>query len=602
MKETAAAKRPATREQRLLADQVRLLYSNLPGGLFAGLFNAVVLSLVQMEAIASPIVAAWLGTITALTVVRYLITRSYLRRQVDAQDAKRWLWSFGVGTALSGLVWGSGAVLLFPADLPHQIFLVFVLAGMTAGAVVSFSAVVGIALAFLVPVLVPITVRLFAEGGDIHLAMAMMSTLFMAMMVVTTQRMYQTTLASLRLRFANEDLVATLAGEKEATERLNAELTREIQERVRVEEGLRQGEHRIRAVVDNVLDGIITINDLGIVESMNRAAERIFGYGAREIVGQHFKMLMPEAERDEYDDYLKRHIGIANKGRMIGFGLEIAGQRKDGTVFPMELGMSEMWHERGRLFIGIVRDITERKRAERMKSDFLSVVSHELRTPLTSVLGSLELLGEGVAGDLSERGRSLLGMARSNIERLVRLIGDILDMDDIHSGKMRLECRRVELATLAERAVESSHAYAAGLGVRLRIERRHPNLYVYADEQRMLQVLHHLLSNAVKFSPPLGLVQVTVERVRGGVHVSVVDQGPGIPVEVRPRLFQAFAPTDSRRPHPRSGVGLGLSIAKAIIDKHGGRIGFEPGEAGARFYFELPEWQDEQSITARQGR
>lgn len=602
MKETAAAKRPATREQRLLADQVRLLYSNLPGGLFAGLFNAVVLSLVQMEAIASPIVAAWLGTIAALTVVRYLITRSYLRRQVDAQDAKRWLWSFGVGTALSGLVWGSGAVLLFPADLPHQIFLVFVLAGMTAGAVVSFSAVVGIALAFLVPVLVPITVRLFAEGGDIHLAMAMMSTLFMAMMVVTTQRMYQTTLASLRLRFANEDLVATLAGEKEATERLNAELTREIQERVRVEEGLRQGEHRIRAVVDNVLDGIITINDLGIVESMNRAAERIFGYGAREIVGQHFKMLMPEAERDEYDDYLKRHIGIANKGRMIGFGLEIAGQRKDGTVFPMELGMSEMWHERGRLFIGIVRDITERKRAERMKSDFLSVVSHELRTPLTSVLGSLELLGEGVAGDLSERGRSLLGMARSNIERLVRLIGDILDMDDIHSGKMRLECRRVELATLAERAVESSHAYAAGLGVRLRIERRHPNLYVYADEQRMLQVLHHLLSNAVKFSPPLGLVQVTVERVRGGVHVSVVDQGPGIPVEVRPRLFQAFAPTDSRRPHPRSGVGLGLSIAKAIIDKHGGRIGFEPGETGARFYFELPEWQDEQSITARQGR
>ncbi|HLQ25094.1 MAG TPA: ATP-binding protein, partial [Acidiferrobacterales bacterium] len=388
-------------------------------------------------------------------------------------------------------------------------------------------------------------------------------------------------------------------GELAETAQAFNEMSRKLQtfynERKHAEQELQQNEARIRAVVDNVLDGIVTINERGVVESFNRSAERIFDYSSEEIIGRQFNTLLPKRDRSEYETYVKNYARV-DKERMIGFGLEITGQRKNGSTFPMELGLSEMRLGDGRVFVGIVRDITDRKKIDQMKNEFISTVSHELRTPLTSMLGSLSLLSEGVGGELSEQGKILINMARNNTSRLVHLIGNILDTDNIQSGKMRLRLKPVELMPLVNQAVEESRAYAGQLGVKYVLAAALPDAKVHADRERLIQVINNLLSNAAKFSPSDSAVEVAVIRRGMTIRVSVSDHGPGIPKKFHDRIFQRFARIDSLDTRQQSGAGLGLSIAKAIVEKHGGHIDFETQvEGGTRFYFELPEWHDDQA-------
>ncbi len=574
---------------RVYVEQVKLLYRNLPLGLFATQLNVFILVAILWSVIDHVVLLLWGAAITLTVVSRMGLIAAYRRAHLTPANAPRWVIWFTIGTVLSGIIWGSAGVFLFPAEISHQVFIIFVLAGMTAGAVVSFSALWKIGLIFILFTLTPLSVRLFAEGRDMHLAMGAMSLLFMALMVVISRRMYQATLTSLHLRFENSDLVAILAREKAATEDLNRELRREIGERMRIETGLRESEAHIRAVIDNVPDGIITLNEQGRLESVNPAALRIFGYSEAEMTGLHFKMLMPESVRHEYDDYIEKYIG-ASTGKMVGFGLEITGQRKDGSRFPMELGIGNMWLDSRRLFIGIVRDISERREVGRMKNQFMSSVSHELRTPLTSVTGSLGLLAENVSDELSEGGKALLNIARNNVARLVRLVSDILDIEDIQSGRLRIDRQATDLVMLVERAVDGSRSLASAAGVNLVVRHDIAQASVYGDTERLAHSLNHLLSNALKFSPRGATVEVSVARHQTGIRVAVTDQGPGIPDAFRDRLFQPFSQAESTDSGFRGGAGLGLSIARAIIQQHSGTIGYEsiPGR-GASFYFDLPE-------------
>lgn len=579
-------------DPRLYAEQVKLLYRNLPVGLIAAIINAVILLFSQWSVVEHRALVLWFGSIALITLLRCVMFVHWRFSEITIRNAPIWGFRFAVGTAVSGLAWGSAGVFLFPADLAHQIFVIFVLAGMTAGAIASFSALLKVAVLFLLPALMPLTLRLLFEGQDMHMAMGAMSLVFMGLMLVTARRVYETTLESLRLRFENTDLLEVLAKEKEATETLNVDLKREIFERRRIEQGLRESESRVRAVVDHVLDGIITINDDGIMESVNPAAERIFGYTADKMIGQHFTRLVPEADRAEYQDYLKKHL-MVSRGRPIGFGLEITGQLQDGSTFPMELGLSHMWIDGRYIFIGIIRDITERKNIEQMKDRFVSVVSHELRTPLTSALGSLGLFAEGVAGELSEKGQNLLTIARTNMERLVRLINDILGMNDVQSGKLQLRQAPIEIAALLERSIQFDQMQAANSGVSITLKCETPDLWVYADYNRLFHAVNHLISNAVKFSPRKGSVEIAVTEHTNMVRVSVTDHGSGIPVANRDKIFLPFADTELNERSSLCGAGLGLSIAKAIVEKHGGRIDFTTElNVGTCFYFDLPIWQE----------
>ncbi len=364
----------------------------------------------------------------------------------------------------------------------------------------------------------------------------------------------------------------------------------ELTEREQAEEALRESEARMRAIVDTAVDGIITIDERRIVQSFNSAASQIFGYAPDEVIGQNVNMLMPEPYHSKHDGYVGNYLRTGVK-KVIGIGREVVGQRKDGTTFPMDLAVSEVQLGDRRLFTGTVRDITERKEIERMKNEFVSTVSHELRTPLTSIHGSLGLIIGGAAGELPAQAKGLLDIAYNNSDRLVRLINDILDIEKIESGKMEFHFAPLKLMPLVEEAIEDNRAYAEQFGVKFVLENTLPDVKVNADSDRLIQVFTNLLSNATKFSPSNGTVEISVSRHNKIIRVSITDRGPGIPEEFRSRIFQKFAQADSSDTRQKGGTGLGLSITKAIVEKHDGQIGFETEtNVGTTFYFDLPEW------------
>jgi PAS domain S-box-containing protein len=257
---------------------------------------------------------------------------------------------------------------------------------------------------------------------------------------------------------------------------------------------------------------------------------------------------------------------------------------------------------------GLIWDITESQRVERLKNEFVATVSHELRTPLTSIRGSLGLVAAGVAGTLPERAAGLVNMALNNCERLTALINDILDMERLESDLQRFDCRRFDVADLVRRSLEDNAGYAQSLGVRFTTPEPLCHVDVLVDDGRFLQVMANLLSNGCKFSPEGAAVEVYARHHRGKVQVAVRDYGPGIPTDFQPRIFQKFSQADSSDSRSRAGTGLGLAISRAIVERLGGRISFETGPVGTSFYFELPEadvaeqTQDEEPRAQQQQR
>lgn len=369
----------------------------------------------------------------------------------------------------------------------------------------------------------------------------------------------------------------------------------DITARRQAEFALRDQSQHTQAILDNVIDGIVTAGPDGRVISFNPAAEHIFGYTAAEVVGGSLSMLMPEPYRSGHDGYMSHHLRTGDK-RVIGVTRELKGRRQDGTVFPMELAVSRIERSGRPFFIGMIRDITERKQLERMKSELISTVSHELRTPVTSIRGALGLVVGRYAETLPEKVRTMLEMAERNSARLTLLIDDILDLEKIASGRMHFDLHPTDLAALARQALEANEGYARQLQVKLtgRVElERAP---VLADDNRMLQVFANLISNAVKYSPQGGEVQIGLRRHAQGFRALVEDQGPGIPESFKDHIFQRFAQADSSDSREKGGTGLGLSITKAILERHHGCIGYTSrAGGGTTFYFDLPEWSEDRA-------
>lgn len=348
-------------------------------------------------------------------------------------------------------------------------------------------------------------------------------------------------------------------------------------------------EARLSAIVGTAVDAIITIDSDGIIETVNPAGEKLFGYAAPELVGQNVHVLMPSSpDRDRHDQYIANYMATGSS-KIIGIGREVLARRKDGTTFPVELAVSEMQIGNKTMFTGILRDVSERKKIERMKSEFIATVSHELRTPLTSIRGSLGLLAGGEMGELSEEASEMIEIARNNSCRLVRLVNEILDIEKIESGRLEFRLTQVDLSQAVHEAIENNRGLATEKAVRVEATGKLPQFCVQADPDRLAQVLVNLLSNAVKFSPDGGVVDVSVVGRDRRARVTVRDRGAGIPEEFRSRIFQRFAQADSSDTRKNAGTGLGLSIAKAIVERLRGTIGFENADGGgARFFFELP--------------
>jgi PAS domain S-box-containing protein len=349
-------------------------------------------------------------------------------------------------------------------------------------------------------------------------------------------------------------------------------------------------EEMFRLAVECCPRGMVMADGAGKVVLVNGEIERLFGYQRDELIGQPVDILVPVRLRTQY----VRHgdeFTVRPDTRRIGGCHDLFGLCKDGSEFPVEVGVNSIQVGEARWIVRVFVDISERKRVESLKDEFVSTVSHELRTPLTSIAGALGLLVGNTAGKLPDAAARLLSIAYSNTQRLVRLLDDILDIEKIESDKVLFDMKRVELHPLVEQAIEANRAFAAGYHVRLRLDAILTDSAVRADADRVAQVVTNLLSNAIKFSPAGGEVIVKSERRPETIRVSVRDSGAGIPQEFKPRLFDRFAQADSSDARQKGGTGLGLSIVRQIIARLDGAVGFEDAPGGGTiFHFDLPAW------------
>jgi PAS domain S-box-containing protein len=382
-------------------------------------------------------------------------------------------------------------------------------------------------------------------------------------------------IASLQHSFVQ--LMAQVARSHQQIAQHNAELGGRVAERTaQLSDQVAQTE----AILEQMVDALITSDTQGSVCSFNSAAELMFGYRAAEVIGHPVKLLMPSPERDEHAVYLREHIGS---------GHEVVGLRKDGSHFPAELAVTEISRQGQPIYVGMLRDISERRRIEQMKSEFVGTVSHELRTPLTSIAGALGLLAGGVLGELPAPALHMIDVALRNSQLLTLLINDLLDMEKLLAGQMRFDIQPAELAPIILDSIDINRQYDTQGQLHICCTSPLPAVRVAVDKQRLQQALSNFLSNALKFSPPQGVVEVMVEVRSDWVRVSVRDQGSGVPEAFRERIFQKFAQADSTDTRQKGGTGLGLAITRELVERMGGQVGFDsPAGQGATFWLELP--------------
>ncbi|MEA5467845.1 PAS domain S-box protein [Spirulina sp. 06S082] len=380
-----------------------------------------------------------------------------------------------------------------------------------------------------------------------------------------------------------EDMVAERTGELQAT---NEKLQTEITERSRAEEALRESEKQLRRTIEHSAYGIVVCDRAGTICFFNAAAKQIFGRNEQQLLGFHLGMPLTSQQK-----------------------CELSILRQDGSSCIVEMRAGTItWEGDASAYLISLVDITERKAVEQMKDEFISVASHELRTPLTSIRGSLGLLATGRLGKFEERGQQMLNIAINNTDRLTRLLNDILDLERIESGKVKIvkqHCNGIALMIQAAEAMQVM-AEQAEISLCLKCDRRPfwlrdasseenpylespPTTMIWADPDQILQTLTNLISNAIKFSNPRSMVGIGIVPQQEQILFEVKDRGRGIPKDKLESIFGRFQQVDASDSREKGGTGLGLPICREIIQRHQGTMWVESTVGkGSSFYFTLP--------------
>jgi PAS domain S-box-containing protein len=426
--------------------------------------------------------------------------------------------------------------------------------------------------------------------------------------VGTTQLSFYTPEGSVKTIKTTDFAIRDQDGECVLINGIAEDITEQIQAQVKLEES----EQFARNITESAIDGIVTINEAGLIQSFNKAAERLFGYERGEVIGKNVSLLVPEPHHSQHDQYIRNYLetGIA---KAIGRTAELDALRKDGSTFPASLRIGEIKTRDRRVFTALIQDITERKEFEsaiveaketaesaaKMKSEFLANMSHEIRTPMNAIMGMSHLVLET---DLDHKQRNYVEKVYRSSELLLGIINDILDFSKIESDHLSLENVPFMINELMSdlTSIVAHKAKEKKIELLYNIEDDVPMRYV-GDSLRLRQILLNLVSNAVKFTQEEGNVMVSV-RLAGDDNKHVIlefcveDNGIGMDEEQRSKLFKAFTQADTSTTRKYGGTGLGLVISKKITELMNGEIWVEsePGK-GSRFYFTV-ELQKHQAV------
>jgi signal transduction histidine kinase len=566
--DTASPGRTAEIAGSVRAARVEFAFNGLPMSLAVSVVLAGMTAVVLRETAPAVVLTTWFVCLTGINAARLVHYRHYRserrRGELDVSAFDRQLLT---GCFASGVVWGSSALFFLPRAPELQFFLAFVIAGVSSGAVTSLSVAPYAVYAFVLPCGLPLALRFLLARDALHVVMGVMACFYIGVIVLVARRSH-------------------------------IQLTRMVQSEVR----RHTSDERLRVAAD--------AGQIGVWEWDLRTEELIWDERMHEIY-----RVAPTADSD-YRDVWRLRVHPTDLVRVEAeLAAAVAGSNRFKSEFRIVWPDGEERYVKAaahvqraadgsaQRLVGINLDVTELKRLERVKSEFMSTVSHELRTPLTSIRGSLGLVLGDVAGAVPESAKGLLRVADRNAERLGSLIEDLLDAERFESGHLRLDLQQQPLLPLIRQALDANTPYAAQHQVTFELHSATEDVTARVDGQRILQVMTNLLSNAVKFSPRetavlVSLLQPTSQRIR----VEVQDHGPGISPQFRTKIFTLFTQGDASDSRSKGGTGLGLAISKALIEHMGGVIGFVPGAAGGTtFFFELPAVCQSRSEGKRDG-
>ncbi len=628
-------------QHQVYAEQVNQLYSIESVGLIATVVNSSILIFIQWPMVSHLILTAWFLSVLTITLLRYLILHKYQTASVSPVQSSKWAKLFIAGAAVSGTLWGLTGIFMFPINsITHQVFLGLILGGMVAGAAAIYSALMEVFFAYSIPALIPITVRFFNMGDELHFAMGTMALLFGVLMTVTAKRINHTTATSFKLRFENQNLINYLADAKDQAEKVNKQLKSEIEERQRAEEELKQHREQLENIVTERTAELVTTNkqlaeeiegrkrfeealqenekryreladllpqpvfetDLrGHVTFANRTAFDCFGYTQSDLDNglDGYQTLIPE-DRERARKVTQRRLA----GEKIN-DVEYMAQRKDGSQFPIISYASPI--QRGNQVVGlrgIIVDITERKKMEEellktQKLESLGILAgglaHDFNNILTAIIGNLSL-----SKIYAKPGDKLF-------QRLTETEAACFNAKEITQQLLTFSKggEPVKKPLYLSDSIRNAISFALrGSNVKSEFSITEDLWPVELDEGQFNQAINNLILNAKQAMPEGGVIRVAVENVvmdqtSGSsfppgryLKISIEDQGIGIAPEHLSKIFDPYFTTK------QSGSGLGLATVYSIINNHSGYITVKSEvNVGSTFFIYLPA--SEQKIPLR---
>lgn len=575
-------------------ERIKLLFSGISTIVSATFIGMSILMYVNWYIVPHNVMFVWYSYMCSVLIYRMTLSRLFHKNiEYDHARPETWAKLYLLGTLLTAIGWGiAGSVLLSEESLIQQMFTTILLAGLTAGALSTLSAVYSVFVVFLLVTMMPLLFKLYSFGDDLHIATATLVLLFVFFILSAAKRMVKTISKSISLRFLHDNALKNIAEKKQQTDALNISLRQQINEREIVEHHLENSMSQLKATLESTTDGILVVNNNDQITNYNQNFLELFHISDALIelkdfnsIQEHIKTLLKNPDTSPLipvDNVLLLEL---DDERLIEvyWNPQKVGEQIIGGVFSYRDATTRVNSE-----VSLQRAKNEAEMANNEKSEFLSRISHELRTPLNAILGFGNLLREDNNKHLDTDETEYVSHICNAGEHLLTLIDDLLDISRIESGKLNIKLLSIPCESIINESLALVRQTADHFQVKIEEPKNISDLPpVLADQTRCKQALVNLISNAIKYNQKNGSVKINVFPVGSHVRFEVHDTGPGIEKNKHKEIFLPF--TRLKATEKTQGTGIGLTITKRLIDIMNGSIGVESEQGkGSTFWFELP--------------